>query len=442
MAALILGPGIVPALGDDPNAPPKQKKPALYRAGATVGAGLSAAHDIASNVDQTARNAIQTGANAVSQGIGEFSAGLHGQPVPSAAPAPAPAGSSFDRWLAAQRPSSNVMMLHQAPTAAPQLTAPAATAPVDAASTPGVDSGVTLPGGRTLPYGSMVDGVPTFSDGTNGIARTMTNADVQNLGKSLNVVPASAFTRAAPAFNSDNSDANVAALIRSRQGSKFGISPEMNAQADLASTLNRDPRSTLGRAALNLSRSANAASTTLQRKAALDSLQGIDSGVVRNYLDTTAGQSQLANTQAAGANALQRQSLANQGDLARQGLANEGDLARTDLAGQYDVAGRIAQGQARTTLSEKDLNAGAIKLLPQVLGLNAAGMVDDPSVKGGMRAPTDTEIAAAMQRAKSIIQGQIGASSGSGAPYAEGTRLRGPDGKTYVVKNGVPVVQP
>lgn len=307
-------------------------------------------------------------------------------------------------------PSLDQMRANGAIPATPRIGDPAT-------GTPGIDSGVTLPDGRKLSYGAMVNGVPTFSDGSGGFAghpssipRTMTDADIQNLGARLNVVPAATLTRAAPAFNSDNSDANVAAILRSRQGSKFGITPEQNAAADLAAVFNQDPRSTLGRAALNASRSANAASTTLQRKQALIGLGNLQDAVAKNAGLGIDNAGALDRANAEGQSVLKRQGVMSLADYTRQALQNEGELQRTDLAGQYDLAGRMAQGQARTTLTDKDLNAGAIKLLPQVLGLDGTtGMIADPSVKGGMRRPTDQEIAGAMQRAKAIIQGQLAA---------------------------------
>jgi hypothetical protein len=300
-------------------------------------------------------------------------------------------------------PSLDQMRANGAIPATPRIGDPAT-------RTPGIDSGVTLPDGRKLSYGAMANGVPTFSDGSGSIPRTMTQQDITSLGNRLNTVPASAFTNAPPAFNSSNTEANVDAILRSRQGSKFGITPEQNAAADLAAVFNQDPRSTLGRAALNASRRANAASTTLQRKAALTSLGNLQDAAVKNALQGIADPAALARVNAEGQSALKRQGVMSLADITRQALQNEGELQRTDLAGQYDLAGRVAQGQARTTLTDKDLNAGAIKLLPQVLGLDGTtGMIADPSVKGGMRRPTDQEIAGAMQRAKAIIQGRLAA---------------------------------
>jgi len=437
----------------------KPKKPALYRAGRAVGTGLNAAHQVAAAGDMAADRAINAGVDATKLGVTNFVRGVQGQPALDALPTPAPAANdpvSGNAALTRPTPVFNPSIDQLKANGALPSFAPAGQLPVAPKlrrpDGSGIDTGVTLPDGRTLPYGSMVNGVPTFSDGSGGVAghpssipRTMTDADIQGLGARLNVVPAATLTRAAPAFNSDNSDANVAAILRSRQGDKFGVTPEMTANANLAAVTNQDARTTLGRAALNASRRAGGATTTLQRKQALDDLAGLETAVRGNAAQGIQDAGALARTQAEAGSVLQRQALANQGDLARQGLANEGDLARTDLAGQYDVAGRLAQGQARTSLTDKDVNDEALKIWPRVLGLDqTTGMIADKSAPGGMRQPTQQEIAAAIQQSKAIIQKQLAptAGAGNGSPYSEGTRLRGPDGKTYVVKNGVPVVAP
>jgi hypothetical protein len=290
----------------------------------------------------------------------------------------------------------------------------------------------------------MINGVPTFSDGSSGvpgragsIPRTMTDADIKALGARLPTVPAATLTRPIPAFNSTDSEANIAARMRGDQGPRFGVTPAMDANAELAAVANQDPRTTLGRAALNASRRAGAASTVLQRKAALGDLAGLGSAVAHN---ATAALDNASATQRANitANAtLRRQGLANQGGLAQQRLANEGHLADTDLAGQYDVAGRIAQANARTALTQKDLNDEAIKLLPQVMGIDPiTSMIKDPSAQGGMRPATPQEIAEGIQRARAIIRGQLAPRSTNAIPnvgaVVGGYRFKGgnPNDKT------------
>ena len=298
---------------------------------------------------------------------------------------------------------------------------------------PSYETGVTLSDGRKLPIGAMVNGVPTFSDGSNGmpgkpgtIPRTMTDAEIKGLGAQLPTVPAGTAPAgfASPvAFNSDNSDANIANILRSREGGKFGITPEMNAQADLASIINQDPRSTLGRAAMNASRSANAAGTTLERKAALDTLSGLETGAVKNYLDTTQGQNTLANTEAAGQNALDRANVGGLFDIAGQRLRNEGQLANTELAGKYGIAEALARPQARAMLDPNKINSDALALIhnsPQLLGLDSMGNVIDATT-GKARAPTAAESAALLARARAILLGQSAAAPASTTTTAKPT---------------------
>lgn len=289
-----------------------------------------------------------------------------------------------------------------------------------------VDQGVTLPDGRKLSYGAMVNGVPTFSDGSGGmpgspgtIPRTMTQDDIKALGARLPTVPAgaapAAFLQSPAAFNSDNTDANVAAILRSRQGGKFGITPAMNAAADLAAVTNQDPRSTLGRAAMNAGRRAAAAPTVLQRKSALDDLAGLTASVRANALATTQGQNALATANAEGQNALQRANLGGQFDLAGVRERNAGDLARADITGQYGIATALAKRNAVTTLDPDKVNSDAVKLLPQVLGLDPAGQLTDPST-GKPRAPTRDEIAQGLQTARGMLTGKGSAPSATAQP--------------------------
>jgi hypothetical protein len=234
----------------------------------------------------------------------------------------------------------------------------------------------------------------------------MTQQDIATLGSRLNTVPASAFTDAPPAFNSSNSEANVDAILRSRQGSKFGITPEQNAASDLAAVFNQDPRSTLGLAALNASRSANAASTTLQRKQALIGLGNLQDAVAKNAGLGIDNAGALDRANAAGQSALKRQGAMSLADITRQELQNEGALQRTNLAGQYDLAGRMAQGQAKTGLTEKDINDAAAKIYPSLLGLDAStGKIADPSAPGGFRDPTPQELASAWRTSQDIASG-------------------------------------
>lgn len=204
---------------------------------------------------------------------------------------------------------------------------PADQLPVAPIIRPAIETGVTLADGRKLPYGAMVNGVPTFSDGSGGgqghvasIPRTMTDAEIKGMGDQLPTVPAGTapapFLQAPSAFNSPDSEANIEAIMRSKQAGRFGVTPQMNAQADLAAVTNQDARTTLGRAAMNAARRAGGASSVLQRKSALDDVAGLDSAARANLLATTQGQNALDTTNAQGTNALQNTNLSGQYGLA------------------------------------------------------------------------------------------------------------------------------
>lgn len=339
-------------------------------------------------------------------------AAKNGQPVSAVDPgpisAPPPAVASASSIGAGNAPAAQPVLWNPSTT---QMRAGGAVPTTPRNSI--IDTGVTLPDGRKLAYGAMVNGVPTFSDGSGGmpgkpgtIPRTMTQGDIKALGDRLPTVPAStAFLQAPSAFNSPDSESNIEAIMRSQQGGKFGITPEMRTAADLAAVTNQDARTTLGRAAMNAGRRASAATSVLQRKSALDDLAGLNAAVRANALATTQGQNAVATANAEGQSALRRTELGGLYDIAGQRVRNEGDLARTGLAGQYDIATALAKPNAATSLDPDKVNSDAVKLLPQVLGLDPAGQVMDPST-GKPRAPTRDEIAQGLQTARAMLTGQ------------------------------------
>lgn len=323
------------------------------------------------------------------------------------------------------------------------------TPPASSGAAPGIDTGVTLPDGRKLPFGAMVNGVPTFSDGSGGfgghpasISRTMTDADIKGLGDQLNIVPASAFTAPVPAFNSDNTDANVAAILRSRQGGKFGVTPEMNAQADLASIVNADPRSTLGRAALNLQRRAAAATTVKQREQALAQLAAF----------TGAGTTALGQT-INGQTALQRQGLANTGavdaenargqfGLQEARARNAGAVDAENARGLWSLYNTIMTPRTGNAAAENAANTNDFKLATQLMGLDPAGQITDAKT-GKPRAPTLADWQTAMQQARALYARQATGAAGatttptaSAAAPAVGAVVKG-----YQFKGGDPAQQ-
>lgn len=479
---------------------PSKKKPVLKapaspdpRTTGAMGAGMAAAQAGANARDAGItgiNSALSSGAQAVNRLTAPVRAGLGdvtdfvrgfagdapragvGRPVAGivapqlaypSAPAARPtsrgiaAPPAMDAWLAAQRPSDNVLMLGSDGTTRPvgsgsgptpitnidstghlvspgQMTARLqgnGGAPASRPAAAGIDTGVTLADGRKLNYGAMVNGVPTFSDGSGAapgqpgaIPRTMTQADITSLGARLPTVPAGTAPAGFPSgvpFNSDNTDANVAGIMRSREGGKFVITPEMNAAADLAAISNRDPRSSLGRAALNLSRDASGASTVLQRKAALGALGGMDEGAIRNYLATTQGTNSLNDINAQGQNVLRRTALAGDYDLAGIDARNAGEMDRARLAGNFGLQEANARASQKPTVDLAKLNANALGQVDKILGVDANGQILDAKT-GKMRYPTLQERQQALQTARAMLRPDLygGTAQGLGAQPTAG----------------------
>lgn len=104
--------------------------------------------------------------------------------------------------------------------------------------------------------------------------------------------------------------------------------------------------------------------------------------------------------------------------------------------GDKDLMAKLERKIAGGKVTDKKDAGDFLRAATQMLK-----MAGDPS--------TDPEEAASMKATANLMISMAGvdpsraqAASGkptSGAPYADGTRLKGKDGKTYVVRNGVPV---
>lgn len=246
----------------------------------------------------------------------------------------------------------------------------------NASATPPMDpngSGVTLPGGRKLSYGQMVNGVPTFSN-VPGQPGTISPSRLRDLGDRLNTVPSTFFTNPVDPYNGMSTEEAVAARMRANQGPKFGYTPEMAAQADMDAILSGDWRTAGGTAASNLAQEARFAPRGSERRALLDQLGAMREGAVRNYLNTVVGEEGLRKS------AAQNQSLENiaalkvKGDLDTQQLVNQGALDVQKLKNRSDLAQALLSGSGGTG------SGGSGKLL----GTTALGSIDDAAaVVGG-----------------------------------------------------------
>lgn len=189
---------------------------------------------------------------------------------------------------------------------------------------PGIDTGVDI-GGRHLNYGAMVDGVPTFSDGSSGvpgvagnIPRTMTNADIAGLGARLQTAPAQTSVLASDALGyTPSTGQQVATLVRNAQQPVTGTGPSAQqlAQSDRIDIATQDPRSALGTAAHNLSMEAQYGSPE-GRRAAQQQLALLTAGSSQSGLVAQQGENQSTVTGEQGANTLANTALAGQNAMA------------------------------------------------------------------------------------------------------------------------------
>lgn len=164
---------------------------------------------------------------------------------------------------------------------------------------PGVDSGTTIrrPDGSTakLNYGAMVNGVPTFSDGSGmpagspgAIPRTVSDATLTRLASAPSISRADVGALGT-ALATDGQGGTptqeqmVQRLVRAAPRPITGSrpSPEQFAASDLAAIASGDPRSALGTAASNLRSEAAYARTPRLRRMAESQLQQLTGGVAQ-----------------------------------------------------------------------------------------------------------------------------------------------------------------
>jgi hypothetical protein len=244
---------------------------------------------------------------------------------PPAATSPAPAPTTVASNPAAAAPSPMLSRPIPWVTGAPGEKMPMPPAPA-------APNGVTLADGRQLPFGRMINGVATFSDGSGGAGappRTITDDQIKQLGNQLNTAPTTAFTRplASDALGSTPSSEqmigqNLATLRRNQPFTGSVPSAQDYATADLIDMANGDPRSALGTAARNLRVDMDSGSPG-QRAAARQQLGNLTSSV------------------------LQRGALGQQqeGQQALAGQQENAAMSEEDLRGRYGLQNAALQGQ-------------------------------------------------------------------------------------------------
>lgn len=342
-----------------------------------------------------------------------------------------------------------------AAAASPSVAAAPAAAP---AAPAGVD--VTGADGQTrhLNTGAMVDGVPTFSDGTGGIARTVSPEALQQLAQERSISRADVGA-AGNVLASDvpgaptSTEGRVAQLVRNANVPITGSRPtaQQFADADRLAIASRDPRSAAGIAARNLTIDAQYGSPRLRRMAE-QALQQLAAGTDAGGLSAqqaqenqaalgTQGQNALAETDARGRNALQAIQLQGQNQLADTALtarlraptpgqlvqAADGSYTlvnpRTAAATPVLQGGKPLRGQPKNPPAPIYTSAGGAQTLEaltnSLLGVNPiTGMVEDPNAPNGQRVPTGQERFAAMQQAAGQLRA-LGAQGGATAPADE-----------------------
>ena len=316
--------------------PPAVPRPLGYGAGEAIRSGVTAAAKTGLNLSAKGLDVVSAPVRRAGNALSNVTRGVMGvQPqtysptpfqdtlagikravTPGAAAAPAPAfGVLRDAAAAGSLARGTVAAATRTPAVQrlPTLTTQPGQTTVDR---------VDLPGGRSLNYGAMVNGVPTFSDGTGGIPRTMSEARIANPAPGrLTVLPAGA---GAPAFDgrgnfvastpdpvgASRTDGGALAasstpVVPAGPGaasapplagsaapaapgiSRPGVDPvqaaaaaaaadairaERNRQSDLASIASGDPRSAIGIAARNLRSQAQYSTDGLRRDAAAGQL--------------------------------------------------------------------------------------------------------------------------------------------------------------------------
>lgn len=309
--------------------------------------------------------------------------------TPAAAPAAAPgvATGAGGALPAATNPNfnpaaDNISASNLATVLKPSFTAPKAAA---AATQPGIDSGTVVEGGRKLNYGAMVDGVPTFSDGSSGIKgvagnipRTMSDQSIASLGARAQVIPAQVSTLASDSMGGVTPtqgqmvDQRVAQIQRPITGSR--PSAEQFAAADRNAIALRDPRSAAGIAARNLSVEAQYGGSGA-RRAAAQSLQNLTAGANSDGLTAQQGENARALADTQSQSAMDQVMQQGRNTLANTALEGQNQL-RLPRAGQQVV---LADG----TLGIQSPTTGAITTSKLADGTTAKAQVtrDDTATK-------------------------------------------------------------
>lgn len=260
--------------------------------------------------------------------------------------------------------------------------APAAAA---GATQPGIDSGTTV-GGRALPYGAMVNGVPTFSDGSGagGIQRTMSDATIKGLADRLPIMPAQTSVLASDVLGRTPAAGEGYGLVRPTPpitGSR--PTAQQFADADRNAIALRDPRSMAGIAARNLTMETQYGNTPRARAQAAQSLAALDTGTQQGGLQGQQAETALAQAGVQGDNALRQTQLQGQNALAAEDLRGRYGLQNTGL--------EIQRAQLTRAGHPITMEDGTMGLMDPITGAVTRSRQADGSPAKALVSKTDAE---------------------------------------------------
>ena len=252
-------------------------------------------------------------------------------------------------------------------------------------ATSGIDTGTTV-GGRSLPYGAMVNGVPTFSDGSGngGVPRTMSDATIKGLGDRLPTAPPQTTALASDVLGRTPAAGEGYGLVRAAPpitGSR--PTAQQFADADRNAIALRDPRSAAGIAARNLEMETQYGGTPRVRAQAAQSLAALEGGTQQGGLQSQQAEAALAQAGVQGDNALRQVQAQGQNALAAEDLRGRYGLQNTGL--------EIQRAQLTRAGHPITMEDGTLGLMDPLTGAVTRSRQADGSPAKALVSKTDAE---------------------------------------------------
>ena len=241
----------------------------------------------------------------------------------------------------------------------------AAAAPVITGAQPGLtrtapDGTPVSASGHPLGYGQVINGVPTFSDGsgTGAIPRTMSDDQIKSLGNNVNTIPDANFVN--PGAGTNGVTPVLGSLNRTFASNDPRVAAdnaeidreqaERNAKSDVASILNEDPRSSMGIAARNARISL--ANIKGNRTGRYTNGQSPYESAIQDLIGTATAPITGATGAATRSNSYATDALNQEGENTRQGMRNDAENTRSSA----ELSRKLDQYQT-------DPTTGAVTLL-------------------------------------------------------------------------------